>query len=134
MERTKPAVEYDKFIALTGLELCHYMEPLLNDPRTRVSSNALERMRSELSAYDEYHLVYALTLGAKYSPETFAMQLPLYLTHEQGSVWSSALRSLEQLPDEYVTHALVELVRDVRSAHPTKTWVVEVLDRLEKRP
>lgn len=130
---TAPTVEYDKFIALSGLELCDYMEPLLADPATRVSLDALRRMRFELSSYDEYHLVYALELGAKFSPGSFSGLLPLYLAHEHGSVWSSALRGLGQLPDECVTNALVESVRDVCSSHPAKTWVAEVLDRLGKR-
>lgn len=131
--RTTAFVEYHKFIALNGLDLCRYMEPLLSRPETQVSRNVLERMRSELPTYDEYHVVYALTLGAKFSPETFALHLPAYLAHELGSVWSCALRCLDQLPDKYITDALICLIRDVQGSCPAKTWIGELLGRLEER-
>ena len=130
---TTSTFNYDKFIKLSELELSHYMEPLVINPTTIISKAALLRMLSELPTYDEYHIVYALELGAKYSPETFAMQLPQYLTYEQGSVWSAALRNLEQLPNEYVTNALVDSVRKVHSSYSTKAWITKVLDSLEKR-
>ena len=126
-------VEYDKFITLDGLDLCHYMEPLVINTATTVSKDTLQRMLSELPTYDEYHLVYALELGAKHSPETFAMQLPLYLAHKEGSVWSAVLRSLDGLPGKYVTRALVNSVHSVSSSYPGKTWITEIFGRLEER-
>jgi len=128
-----PTVDYQRFITLGGRDLYRYLEPLVNDPTTTISGDDLHRMLSELPTYDEYHLVYALELGAKHSPESFALQLPLYLAREEGSVWSAAFRSLEQLPGKYVTEALVDSVRRVRSSHPAKAWITEALDRLEKR-
>jgi hypothetical protein len=129
----KSNVEYEKFIAIGGLDLCHYMEPLLGDCTTTVSEDVLCRMLSELPTYDEYHLVYALTLGIKHSPQTFAMQLPLYLSHEEASVWSTAFNSLDQLPGEYVTQALVDSVRKVHASCPAKPWIADILNRLEER-
>jgi hypothetical protein len=128
-----PNIEYDKFTALGGLDLCHYMEPLLNDCTASVSGDMLDHMLSELPTYDEYHLVYALELGARHSPKTFAMQLPLYLAHEQGVVWSAALRNLEQLPSEYVTDTLVDLVRSAHNSYPQKPWIIDALRTLEIR-
>jgi hypothetical protein len=130
---TPRLVDYARFRALSGLELCHYMEPLLVDPATQVSIDVLDRMLSELPTYDEYHLVYALTLGAKLSPDTFASHLPRFLAHEQGSVWSTALNCLNQLSDKYVTQELVNSVRRVYSTSPGKAWIPEVLGKLEKR-
>jgi len=130
---TTHSVDYAKFTALSGLDLCHYMEPLIGDPTTRVSNEMLDRMLSEMPQYDAYHLVYALILGTRFAPVTFASQLPAFLAHEDGSVWSTALNRLDHLPDEYVTQELVESVRRVRSAHPEKLWVAEALGKLEKR-
>ena len=130
---TTAFVEYDEFIALNGLDLCRYMEVLLSRPETQVSPDVLKRIRSELPTYDEYHVVYALTLGTTFSPETFARHLPAYLAHEQGSVWSCALRCLDQLPDKYITDALVGLVRDMQASYRAKAWIGEILVRLEKR-
>jgi hypothetical protein len=127
------SIDLAKFTALSGLELCHYMEPLVADPATRVSGKALEQMLLELDNYDEYHVVYAITLGAKFSPATFASRLPRFLAHEQPSVWSTALNSLDHLPDDYVTPELVDSVRKVHFASPGKAWVAEILGKLEKR-
>ena len=109
------------------------MEPLVNDPTATVPQGTLGQILSELPGYDEYHLVYALTLGAKHSPEMFAMRLPQYLAHQEGSVWSAAMRCLDGLPDSLVTQALVDSVRRVHFSHPRKAWIGEVLGRLEKR-
>src|SRR4051794_19093090 len=92
-------IDYFKFTDLSGLDLCYYMEPLVVAPTIQISDDILARMLSDLPTYDEYHLVYALALGVKYSPDTFASKLPQFLAHEQGSVWSAALNSLNQLPD-----------------------------------
>jgi len=128
-----PTVEYERFVSLGGMDLYAYMEPLVVDPRTTVSANVLQHMLSELPTYDEYHLVYALTLGAKHSPETYAACLPLYLAHEQGSVSSAALNGLDQLPGNCVTKPLVDSVRRIQSLYPSKAWIAESLARLEQR-
>ena len=130
---TTAPFEYKKFIALSGLDLCHYMEPLLSDRATVVSVEDLHRIFSELPTYDEYHLVYGLTLGAKHSPETFAMQLPLYLAHRVGSVRCTALNSLAQVPGKYVTNDLADLLRKVHSSYPANPWITDALGTLEMR-
>jgi len=125
--------DYETFIGLSGLDLCHHMEPLVIAPAIQIPEDALKRMLSELPTYDEYHLVYALALGAKYSPATFASKLPQFLVHEQGSVWSTALNSLVQITDKYITNNLIDNLRRVYDAHPQKAWVSDILVKLERR-
>ena len=129
-----PSVDYDKFESLGGLDLCHYMEPLVNDPTTIIGDDILEKMLHMLPTYkDEYHLVYAITLGAERSPETFASQLPAYLVDERGSVWSAAFRGLAVLPDEYVTESLLGSLRELSRVHPCKPWIAEIENKLAIR-
>jgi hypothetical protein len=109
------------------------MEPLVNDPMTKVSKDVLERMLSELPTYDEYHLVYALELGGAHSPETFALHVPQYLAHEEASVCCTAFRVLSKLPEEYITQDLVDSVRKIVSSYPVRKFVAEILDMLTKR-
>jgi hypothetical protein len=110
---TATSFDYDRFVTLDGLELCHYVEGLLADPAATISSVSLERMLSELPGYDEYHLVYALTLGAAHSPQTFGPVLPQYLAHEESSVCCTAFNLLSKLPDAAITQDLIESVRKV---------------------
>ena len=89
------------------------MEGLLADRTATITRDSLERMLSELPGYDEYHLVYALTLGAAYSPQTFGPLLPKYLAHDDSSVCSTAFNLLSKLPDAAITQDLIESVRKV---------------------
>jgi hypothetical protein len=127
-------VDYDRFVSLERLDLCHFMDAVLADPTTRVSKDVLERMLSELSDYDEYHLLYALELGAKYSPETFARHLPQYLADEHASVVCSAYNALDRLPNEYVTQDLIDSAsRALASVYPERESFAGILERLESR-
>ena len=72
---TTSAFDYVRFLTLTGSDLVTYMEPLVNDSATRVPQDILKVMLSDLPTYDEYHLVYALELGAANSPKSFC---PIY--------------------------------------------------------
>jgi hypothetical protein len=105
--------DYDRFVTLGGVELCHYVEALLADPTMKVSSQSLDRMLSDLPDYDEYHTVYALTLGVAHSPKAFVPHVVQYLGHEQSSVCCTAFNILKRLPDEFVTQELVESVQKV---------------------
>ena len=125
-------LDYDKFVALEKLSVCAYMEPFVNE-RTVVGKDVLDQMLINLPTYDEYHLVYAIEIGAKHDPDRFAPQLPVYLAHEQGSVWSAAMRNLIALSDRYVTQGLVNSVRNVYSKNADKKWIRDVLDQLESR-
>ena len=107
-------INYQTFLALTGEALASYMEPLLTDPNTDPPPGILEAMLTELPGYDEYHLVYALELGATRLPGTFAPHLPRYLEHRDASVCSAAARLLTKLPDAVVTEAIINSVGDVR--------------------
>jgi hypothetical protein len=109
------------------------MEPLVNDRITRVGRDVLERMLSELPEYDEYHLVYALELGAIHSPASFIPRVPPYLAHPKMSVSATAIRILDQVQEKYVTQDLVNSVRSARRSDPTKEWIADILDRLERR-
>lgn len=126
-----PSVEYDKFISLQGLELCHYVESLLADPETTISEDALRQMLTELPQYDEYHLVYALEFGARHLPSQFIPQVPAYLAHDSGAVLCAACNILNRLPKRDVTPELVDSVRRVVAIHPVKNFVKDMLRRLE---
>lgn len=128
-----PIVDYDTFIELDGLDLHDYMEPLLLNPKTLVTINTLNRLLTELPKYDEYHLVYALEIGAKHSPETFSLHVPQYLVHGKASVWSATLRILDTLPSKYLTQEFIDSVFEFIALHPEKEQVAEALSTLEKR-
>jgi hypothetical protein len=127
------AFDYDRFVALTGQELVSYVDPLVNDRATMVAKEDLARMLSDLPSYDEYHLVYALELGAAHSPEAFAPHLPQYLSHKEGSVCCSAFNALNALPDKCVTQELVESVHRVVTSQAVRKFVTEVLESLTRR-
>lgn len=124
--------EYRRFVVLAGSELCAYMEPLIRDPTMRVSQEMLDRMLSELCTYDEYHLVYALLLGADRSPDTFLVHVPEYLAHEHDSVFCTAFNILDRLPEECITQDLIDSARRVLSSHHTRNSATDLLERLVK--
>jgi len=126
-------VEYDKFIMLQGLDLCHYMEPLVGDPRTNVSTHILNRMLAELPTYDEYHLVYALQLGADHLPEVFIQHVPKYLASKHGSVFCMAFNILDRLADKYITQDLIDSAHGVALSRRVENMVAKMLVRLEDR-
>lgn len=130
---TEPEFKYDKFIQLAEEDLVHYMEPLLVADNTTVSPKELARLISELSSYDEYHLVYALTFCAKHAPEKVSPQVPQYLAHPSGSVCCTALNILDQLPDALLTPEIVTSVRSVISSRRVRKFVGALLGRLEQR-
>lgn len=127
------SIEYDKFMAFSGVDLCRYMEPLLADRTTSVSDEVLHRMLTELSTYDDYHLVYALVLGTKHLPTTFARQLPLYLGSESESVWCAAFNCIGQLSGDCLTQEIVRLVRTANVSRSKEDAVEELVARLEVR-
>jgi hypothetical protein len=108
-----PVFDYNKFVTLDGPNLVEYMEPLVNAQATTIPRDVLEHILSDLPSYDEYHLVYALELGMGQSPDLFTLHVPQYLAHENASVCCAAFRVLSKLPDEYVTHLLLDSVRRV---------------------
>ena len=110
--------DYDRFEALEGLELCSYMEPLLLLPTLSIASDDLNSMRQQLQRYDEYHLVYALLLGAKYSPETFRKVVPSYLVDSRSSVLCTAVNILSSISDNQVTEELVSEVHKYALTQP----------------
>ena len=126
--------DYERFVELSGSSLVDYMEPLVDDPGVPIPPGALDRLLSDLPSFnDEYHLVYALTLGAYRSPETFAQHLPPYLANEHQSVRLAASRMLIHLPDAFIGSDLVEAVRHFLLSCPEKEHMADMLDELEKR-
>ena len=130
---TMPLIEYDTFIGLQGIELYEFMEPVLADPTTVVSEEALDRMLRELDRYDEYHLVYALLLGTQHSLETFISHVPQYLTHRHASVRCTAYNILDRLPDRYITPNLVNAIRQTLASDDAKEFAADLLRSLEAR-
>lgn len=111
MMKERTHFTYEQFITLSGTELGNYVEPYLNDLSAPVPRDSLQQVLSEMSRYDESHLVYAIELGSVRSPETFAPHIPQYLSHELGSVRCAASRFLEHLPDANLSPEIVVSVR-----------------------
>lgn len=124
---------YDAFIGLKGVNLCDFMEPLLADPSTTISPEALTRMLPELDTYDEYHLVYALLLGAQHSLETYVLEVPKYLVHRHPSVRCTAYNILEAVPERYLTESLVNTIRQTLASDDAKQFAGDLLERLIHR-
>lgn len=124
-----PAFEYEHFMALTGIDVAHYMEPIINDPATPVSLEALKRIAAEMDNYDEYHLVYAIELGPDRAPDLFTPLLPQYLANESVAVCCAAERAFRRIPDHYITRDLLECVQSL----PTTTMYIIDPVSLERR-
>ncbi len=84
--------EYDRFAELSDSDLYAYVEPFLNR-LVPIPQDELQRMHSELPAYDESHLIYAMELGPDRAPDLFASVIPQYLSHTSQSVRCSACRA-----------------------------------------
>jgi len=125
--------DYHKFIRLAGSELCAYMEPLVADAKTLLSKEVFDRFLSELPEYDEYHLVYALQLGADHSIHSFLPHIPEYLLDERASVFCTAFNILNGLPNEYITQDLIDSVRGLVSSPAARKFVADLPDKLERR-
>lgn len=121
------------FLALDGLQLVEYIEPLLQAKIVGVSESILNRLLLDLPSYDEYHLVYALLLGSSLSPKAFIEYIPKQLSHKKDSVKSTALNILDRLPDELITIKLLASVRAVVASDGSNPIARDALDKLEVR-
>jgi hypothetical protein len=127
---------YEAFLTLAGSDLFTNVGPFLGGSTLAVPHDLLRRMVSDMPAYDEPHLIYALELGGAHSPGMFAPHVPQYLIHEQGSVRCAAGRFLEHLPGAYITQGLVDSVRRAFASYPDnffpkKDFFSGVLESLE---
>lgn len=126
--------DYEKFIRLSGSDLCRWMEPLLLDRQLRSRMDIVERVLADLPTFqDEYHLVYALELLYLIAPEVVVKQAPKYLAHTYGSVWCAAHNIIMRLPDRLLTPELLEDVKQVASAHPHNKYVQDTYTELRAR-
>lgn len=110
--------DYEKFLRLSGLDLCKWMEPLLLDilldKSLRLQTDVLERLLTDLPTFrDEYHLVYALVLLQMFAPEVLVKLAPKYLAHPYDSVFCTAHNFLMWLPDSLLTPELLDDVEKV---------------------
>jgi hypothetical protein len=129
--------DFDRFVELVGLDLCLYMEPIIQDKTAVVSDEVIDRLVSGLPTYDEYHLAYALQLGVDHSPQLFLRYVPNYLAHEGDSVFCTALNILDKLPSSRITEDLVSSVRLVARSGSLRPMVqdavVALADRMTER-
>lgn len=123
------SLDYDRFMALTGLALCDYIGAWVDAGEPPLPPNFLDRLLPQLESLDEYHLVYAIQFGAAYAPDKFARVIPQYLAHPDGSVWSAATRALLSLP-----HISNEVYEDAqRHAARCRYDLSSFLDNLARR-
>ncbi len=125
--------EYDRFVRIAGRELYDYMEPRIADSQFEIPQTVAEQLLSELSTYDEYHLVYALLLCYTRIPDCLIPVLPPYLAHEHDSVCSTAINLLDRMPEKYITERLIHSVCEVQDAHPERRFLADIVERLKKR-
>jgi hypothetical protein len=125
--------DYSQFVKLTGEALARYMTPILYSDSVKVPSDAIDNMLQDLHRYDEFHLVFALELGALRAPKLFAAHVPGYLTHREQSVRLAASRILERLPAEHVNHDLIKSVREAIKLCPEREHMMGMIDGLIER-
>jgi len=89
-------IDYARFRNLSGTDLAAYIG---DDWCTRPLGTAfLDLCLTEIERFDEYHLVYAIELGALHDPERFSRLIPKYLADKRTSVWTAAFRALCRIP------------------------------------
>lgn len=77
--------DYERFLFLSGLELCKWMERLPLDDSLHLSKDLVPRLARGLPAFeDEYYLVYRLESQAHFAPEVTVKEVPKYLAHRSG--------------------------------------------------
>ena len=131
---TEPkSIDYHTFMSLNGLRLVEYVEPLLIDPAIDVPAEMLAKLLSQLSELDEFHLVYALQLGATFSLESFLPRFSTFLNHKHDSVRCTALNILDRIPDKHVSRELVEAVRQALESNTIAGFGCDAFRRLELR-
>lgn len=96
------------FDQLEGAELLRYAEALLADDGGKVSKKQFQHLLNNLHKYDQYHLVYALEIGARHYPCSLALVLPDFLQHTDDSVVCAAMNALGSLPAECLSERLLQ--------------------------
>jgi hypothetical protein len=129
---------YERFRALSGSDLVDFMEPLVNSPSIRVPPDVRHKVLSDLQDDDEEHLVYALELLGYNAPESIVPHLPRFLSHRHGSVRCAVDRILRHLPDEWITHELVDSVRSALASYPPdlvpgREFFASLVEELQRR-
>jgi hypothetical protein len=96
-----------------------YMEPLMASRQLSLSSADIERLRSRMPEYDEFHLVYAILMCARADLGAVVQLLPAFLNHTEASVFCTALNILREVPDEFITP---DLLHGIDLALTTSSW------------
>lgn len=125
--------DYHTFIRLSGRELVHYMEPILSSAKLTIADDVADRILTDLPTYDEYHLVYGILVGFRRIPERVVPLLPIFLGSVHDSVYCTTLNILNDLPAESLTDKLIQLLHNVRDAHPERPYLSENIAQLEQK-
>ena len=121
-----------KFNTLQGEELYEYMHPFMWSADSIVDPNDVAAIASQLSSYnDEYHLVYAIELGADHQADLFAGLIPPFLSHKEQSVRLAASRALERLPERVVTTHLLNAVETALKSCPESDHMQKLTERFK---
>lgn len=128
--------DYERFIRLSGLELCRYMDAILATPTTlTVSQDVIARLLHDMESFDdEYHIVYGLELLFFFAPDSVMQHVPKYLAHREGSVWCAASRILlSWARPEQLTPEVIAKVRQVAELHADNKYVQDTWKELISR-
>jgi hypothetical protein len=108
---TEQSFSLDRFLFLSGAELCNYAEPFVNTRMNAISESVYEPLQCRLADLDEEHTVYALEICMLLEPREFAIRAAQFLSHSDSAVCCTAVRVLEWLPPSLITDDLVKQVR-----------------------
>ena len=105
---TQTSFNYQTFRSLAMSDLVESMEPIVNDPGTRVEPEDLQGLATDFESFDEYHMVYAIELCADLMPDVFALPTAHCLKHHFQSVRLAAHRALSRLSPRAITDDLIK--------------------------
>lgn len=123
--------DLEKFKNLGDVELAAYMDPRIVDAEFRVLNSDLNYLSSNIEAFDEYHLVYAILLGMRFSAKEFAELVAQRLSCEyDASVRCAAANSLLEMPIGDVSDNVVKIVSRIRSEYQSDQVLQKVWTRI----
>lgn len=115
--------DFDRFSAA---ELHDFVEPKLLDPKFEFGNEAIEILLAGTPTYDEYHLVYAIVILAKFAPEKIALKLPGFLLHDLDSVRCAAVNAINQLDPAAMSEQLVDEIERIKKIAGSDKFINEV--------
>jgi hypothetical protein len=129
----KAQFNYQRFQSLSDNNLFAYLVELLNDATISISDQDIERIKSELETFDDYHLIFAIEVGMDRRPDIFLSLVPKYLAHPELSVRLAVHRTLLNLPEDLLTDQLIEIVEKQVALKPRRSDVFELPLLLSQR-